>query len=343
MTGAPLIEFQHVTKTFTGGGRTVTAVDDVDLRIEAGQIFGIIGYSGAGKSTLVRLINALEPVTSGRVLIDGVDLGTLKERQLRQVRAGIGMVFQQFNLLASRTVFGNVAYPLKIAGWKREQRRSRVAELLGFVGIADKAWNYPDQLSGGQKQRVGIARALATNPKILLADEATSALDPDTTGEVLRLLKRVNTELGVTIVVITHEMDVVREIADHVAVLDGGKVVEHGSTYDVFSAPKTGTAQRFAGTLVREAPRGDDLGRIRARHGGRLVSARVQDGGGLGAVLSDALGRHGVRFEIVYGGITALSGRSFGGLTLELIGEPSAVDALIAELRDTTEIEEIPA
>jgi D-methionine transport system ATP-binding protein len=341
MTGTPIVEFQHVTKTFTTGAGTVTAVDDVNLSIAAGQIFGIIGYSGAGKSTLVRLINALEPVTSGRVLVDGVDLSTLNERELRKVRAGIGMIFQQFNLLRSRTVFGNVGYPLKIAGWDRERRRRRVAELLKFVGITEKAWHYPDQLSGGQKQRVGIARALATNPKILLADESTSALDPDTTGEVLRLLKRVNTELGVTIVAITHEMDVVREIADRVAVLESGRLVEEGSVYDVFSAPKTETAHRFVNTVIRETPQGADLDRVRSRHRGRLVSARVNDTGGLGAVLSDAVSRHGVRFEIVYGGITTLSGRSFGGLTLELIGEPSNVDRLIAELRATTEIEEI--
>ncbi|SFJ42910.1 D-methionine transport system ATP-binding protein [Amycolatopsis sacchari] len=336
-----IVEFRGVTKTFGTGAQAVTAVDGVDLAIEAGQVFGIIGYSGAGKSTLVRLINALEPVTSGQVLVDGVDLSTLSERELRRVRAGIGMVFQQFNLLRSRTVFGNVAYPLKVAGWDRERRRRRVAELLNFVGIADKAWSYPDQLSGGQKQRVGIARALATNPKILLADEATSALDPGTTAEVLRLLKRVNTELGVTIVVITHEMDVVREIADRVAVLDDGRIVEEGTVYDMFSAPKSATARRFVRTVLRETPEGADLERLRARHGGRLIAARVDDAGRLGAVLSDAVSRHGVRFEIVYGGITTLSGRSFGGLTLELLGEPAGVDALVAELRTTTEIEEL--
>ena len=272
-----------------------------------------------------------------------MDLSTLTERELRRVRAGIGMIFQQFNLLRSRTVFGNVAYPLRIAGWDRERRRRRVTELLNFVGIADKAWSYPNQLSGGQKQRVGIARALATSPEILLADEATSALDPSTTAEVLRLLKRVNTELGVTIVVITHEMDVVREIADRVAVLDAGRLVEEGSVYDVFSAPKSETAQRFVATVLREAPDGDDLERVRTRHRGRLVTARVHDSDRLGTALSHAVGRHGVRFEIVYGGITTLSGRSFGGLTLELLGEPSDVDALIAELRTTTEIEEITA
>jgi D-methionine transport system ATP-binding protein len=340
---SPLIEFRDVTKIFNSGGRSVTALDEINLSIDTGDMFAIIGYSGAGKSTLVRLINALEPVTTGRVLVDGTDLTGLNERRLREVRLGIGMIFQQFNLLRSRTVFGNVAYPLKVAGWDRKRREQRVAELLGFVGITEKAWHYPDQLSGGQKQRVGIARALATNPKILLADESTSALDPETTGEVLRLLKRVNTELGVTVVVITHEMEVVREIADRVAVLDSGNIVEQGDVVDVFSAPKTATARRFVETVLNDQPDGENLARLQARHSGRLVTARISDDRRIGAVLSAALGRHQVRFEIVYGGIKELGGESLGRLTLELIGEVDNVNALIAELRATTEVEELTA
>ena len=340
--GTPLIELRDVTKVFTTAGRgRVTALDGIDLTIEAGDIFAIIGYSGAGKSTLVRLINALERVTSGRVIVDGIDLTTLSERRLREVRRGIGMIFQQFNLLRSRTVFGNIAYPLKIAGWSKADIEKRVAELLNFVGILDKAWHYPDQLSGGQKQRVGIARALATNPKILLADESTSALDPETTADVLRLLKRVNTELGVTIVVITHEMEVVREIADRVAVLDSGRIIEQGRVLDVFTDPQHETTRRFVGTVLRDQPEGTNLERIRARHPGRLVTARVRDDRNIGAVLSNAHARHGVSFEIVYGGIKELAGQSFGGLTLELIGDDSGVDALIAELREITEVQEV--
>ena len=334
-----LIEFHGVTKEFGD----VTALHEVDLRIEAGDVFAVIGYSGAGKSTLVRLINALEPVTSGAVLVDGADVTALPERKLREIRLGIGMIFQQFNLLRSRTVFGNVAYPLKVAGWDKASRRERVAELLNFVGIADKAWQYPDQLSGGQKQRVGIARALATNPKILLADESTSALDPETTGEVLRLLRRINTELGVTIVVITHEMEVVREIADRVAVLDSGRVVEHGSVADVFSAPKTRTTRKFVETVLHDQPDGENLARLRARHPGRLVTARIRDDRPIGAVLSGAESRHEVRFEIVYGGIKELGGESLGRLTLELLGADANVDALITELRESTEVEELRA
>jgi D-methionine transport system ATP-binding protein len=289
----------------------------------------------------VRLINALERVTSGSVLVDGADITKLSERRLREVRLGIGMVFQQFNLLRSRTVFGNVAYPLKVAGWNKADRERRVAELLQFVGIADRAWHYPDQLSGGQKQRVGIARALATNPKILLADESTSALDPETTGEVLRLLQRVNSEFGVTIVVITHEMEVVREIADRVAVLEEGRVIEHGPVREVFASPRERTTKRFVETVLRARPDPADLERIRQRHPGRLVIARVSDDRRVGAVLSDALGRYDVRFEVVYGGVKELGSTSFGSLTLELIGADAAVDKLIADLRAATDVEEL--
>ena len=340
---SPIIEFRDVSKAFRSGDTTITAVDGVSLAIERGEIFGIIGYSGAGKSTLVWLINALERATSGSILIDGQDITQLPEPKLRAVRAGIGMIFQQFNLFRSRTVFGNVAYPLKVAGWPKDKRKQRVAELLAFVGLTDKAWVYPDQLSGGQKQRVGIARALATNPAILLADESTSALDPETTADVLRLLKRVNDELGVTIVVITHEMEVVRSLADRVAVLDSGRVIETGSVFEVFSAPQTGTAQRFVGTVLKNRPDETEVERLRGKHAGRIVSARIHDDGRLGAVLSDAVGRHNVRFEIVYGGISALQGRSFGSLTLELIGDDAGVDALIADLRQVTEVEEVAA
>ena len=218
----PIVTLTNVSKTYPSRTRDeseVVAVDDVTLSIEKGDVFGIIGYSGAGKSTLVRLINALEPATSGTITVDDVDITALKESELRKVRGGIGMIFQQFNLFSSRSVKANIAYPLKLAGWSKPDIEKRVAELLSFVGLADKAKAYPEQLSGGQKQRVGIARALATGPAILLADEATSALDPQTTHEVLDLLKRVNQEQGVTIVVITHEMDVIQTIATKVAVM----------------------------------------------------------------------------------------------------------------------------
>ncbi|MDF2989521.1 MAG: methionine transporter ATP-binding protein [Microbacterium sp.] len=339
---AAIIEFRGVTKSFVTGGATITALDHVDLAIEQGEIFGIIGYSGAGKSTLVRLINGLERATSGVIRVDGVEITSLTEHQLPPVRGRIGMIFQQFNLLRSRTVAGNVEFPLKVAGWPKPKRRARVAELLDFVGLLDRAHDYPEQLSGGQKQRVGIARALSVSPTVLLADEATSALDPETTHDVLRLLKRTNRELGVTIVVITHEMDVVREIADRVAVLDGGRVVELGSTYEVFAEPRTPTTRRFLQTVVRTKPSDDDLARIRRNHPGRLVIVEVRDLAELSQQLVE-LHRIGVGVTLAFGGIDALQDREFGSLTLSLTGDDDLVERGIHALRSVADVEEVAA
>ena len=249
----PLISLRDVTKSYPPsqrGGPVVNAVEGVNLDIDAGDIYGIIGYSGAGKSTLVRLINALEQASSGSIVVDGDEVTTMKEGELRRLRLGIGMIFQQFNLFNSKTVAGNVAYPLEVAKTKRADIAPRVAELLDFVGLADKARNYPEQLSGGQKQRVGIARALATSPRILLADEATSALDPETTRQVLALLRDLNRDLGLTIVLITHEMDVVRASCDRVAVLEQGRVVEAGPVTDIFAAPSHPATRRMLAALA---------------------------------------------------------------------------------------------
>ncbi|HWJ85600.1 MAG TPA: ATP-binding cassette domain-containing protein [Cellulomonas sp.] len=336
---SPIIEFRDVTKVFPSPGGPIRAVDGVDLSIEAGEVFGVIGYSGAGKSTLVRLINGLERVTSGELIVDGDDVATLTERQLERKRRDIGMIFQQFNLFSSRTVAGNVAFPLKVAGWPKADRDRRIAELLDFVGLLDRAHSYPDQLSGGQKQRVGIARALAASPKILLADESTSALDPQTTQDVLRLLRKVNTELGITIVVITHELEVVRAIADRVAVLENGRVAEHGPVFDIFTRPQADVTQRFVSTVIHDRPRGANLDRLRQTHPGRIVTATIADGSRLGGVLASA-GSLGVTFEIVYGGIGTLQDQSFGSLTLALDGPEHQVETVVARLREVTSVEE---
>jgi D-methionine transport system ATP-binding protein len=291
----------------------------------------------------VRLVNGLERISSGRLLVNGDDVGTMRESELRRVRLGIGMIFQQFNLFNSRTVAGNVAYPLRVAGWKKPERDKRVAELLDFVGLLDRAHDYPDQLSGGQKQRVGIARALATSPKLLLADESTSALDPETTQEVLRLLQKVNRELGVTIIVITHEMDVVRSIAHRVAVLEHGRIVEQGAVFDVFSNPQTETARRFISTVIRNQPSTGDLDRLQKTHTGRIVNVEIHESLRIGDILSHSFSDHGVKFEVVYGGIGAIQDRSFGSLTLELDGPQKGVDALVAKLRSVTNVEEVSA
>ncbi|WJL96587.1 ATP-binding cassette domain-containing protein [Microbacterium sp. ET2] len=335
------ISFESVSKTFTVRGRRIDALRDVDLTVDRGEIFGIVGYSGAGKSTLLRTVNALERPTSGRVVVDGVEISSLTGRELYAARQGIGMIFQQFNLLRSRTVYKNIAYPLKLAGYSAEQIVDRVEELLEFVGLSDKALAYPSQLSGGQKQRVGIARALATRPDILISDESTSALDPQTTGEVLELLTRINREQGVTIVLVTHEVDVVREIAHRVAVMDSGRVVETGSVYDVFSAPQNPTSRRFVSSVLRHVPSAETLDRLRVRHPGRLVQVRIADDDGAGTVLSRVARDHGVDANVIYGGVDELQGRTFGTLTVELVGLPSDIDDALDDLSAVTAVTEL--
>ena len=243
-----MIELRHISKDFGTGEHAVHAVQDVSLTVETGEIFGIIGFSGAGKSTLVRCINLLERPTSGEVLLDGQELTALPPKQLRQTRKKIGMIFQHFNLMPSRTVAGNVAYPLRGSGLSREQIAAKVQSLLELVGIGNKADAFPSQLSGGQKQRVAIARALANDPSVLLCDEATSALDPQTTKAILHLLRDLNATLGLTIVLITHEMAVVREICHRVAVMEHGRVAEQGEVFNVFVDPRQDITRSFIRT-----------------------------------------------------------------------------------------------
>jgi D-methionine transport system ATP-binding protein len=336
-----MVSLRDVTKVFTGSSGPVRAVDGVSLDIERGDVFGVIGYSGAGKSTLVRLINGLETVTSGQVVVDGTELTGLSERGLRPARVGIGFIFQQFNLLRSRTVAANIAYPLRVAKWPKAQRQARVAELLEFVGLTDKAKQYPDQLSGGQKQRVGIARALATSPALLLADEATSALDPETTKDVLDLLQRVNRELGVTIVVITHEMSVVSYLCNKVAVMEHGKVVESGDVYSVFAEPSQQVTRRFIGAALHDRPRPDVVARLRERHPGRIVTIAVRESEATdGIIITERLRAHGIDGHVVFGGITEVNSRPLGSLTFALEGPDAAVDAFVADLRAHTEVVE---
>lgn len=333
-----LVRLAGVSKQFDRP-TVVRAVDDVDLEINSGEITGVIGYSGAGKSTLVRLINALERPTSGSVLLDGVDLGQLTERELNRVRADVGMIFQQFNLFASRTVAGNVGYPLKLAGLGRADRDARVAELLEFVGLSDRAGAYPSQLSGGQKQRVGIARALATRPKLLLADEATSALDPETTADVLELLRRINRDLGTTIVVITHEMEVVRSICDRVVVMEQGRIVEQGTVFDTFARPRSAATRRFVQTVLHDLPDPAVIERLRGDHGGTIVTVEVID---QRAAIFDRLRDPRVHSAVIYGGISEIAERPLGSLTFELTGEPDAIRSTIAALAEVTTVTEWP-
>lgn len=246
-----MIELQHIHKRYEKKENQVDALKDVNLTINKGEIYGVIGYSGAGKSTLIRLVNFLDRPTEGEVIIDGEKLSEQSPAQLREIKKEIGMVFQHFNLLESKTIFKNVAMPLILAKKSKEEINERVTELLDFVGLADKATNYPGELSGGQKQRVGIARALASNPKILLCDEATSALDPQTTDQILSLLKKVNREYGITIMIITHEMSVIQRNCHRVAVMEQGVVIEEGSVLEVFAHPQHRTTKNFVQTVVK--------------------------------------------------------------------------------------------
>ena len=313
-----MIVIEDAYKTFESGARKVDAVRGVSLTIQDGEIFGVIGYSGAGKSTLIRLINLLERPTSGRIFVNGQELTALAPKELRQARRKIGMIFQHFNLMKSRTVYSNVAYPLRGSPLSKEERRDKVMNLLKLVGLEEKALAYPSQLSGGQKQRVAIARALANDPTVLLCDEATSALDPQTTQDILRLLRDVNRKLGITIVLITHEIAVVKEICTRLAVMDAGRVVEEGAIYDVFSQPKAELTQRFIRTtnnlarfeeLLATAPDSLNL------KPGDVIAQMEFHGGSAGHALVSTLSReYGVDISIVFGNIDILQATPLGTL-----------------------------
>ena len=272
-----MIEIKHLTKAFKGADGSFEALKNVDLTVENGDIYGIIGMSGAGKSTLVRCINMLERPTEGTVLIDGTDMGALSEKELRKVRRKVTMIFQGFNLLMQRTCLKNIMFPLELAGVKKAEAKARALELLEVVGLPDKAEAYPAQLSGGQQQRIAIARALATDPEVLLCDEATSALDPKTTHSILELIRDINRKLGITVIIITHQMSVVEEICNRVAILDNGVVVEQGDVATVFSTPKSKAAKRLvfpdgADAIISAPKSGEKLLRV-VFHGSEAASA----------------------------------------------------------------------
>ena len=328
--GAKLIRFEQVSKVYPvpGGADPITAVADVDLAVQAGTIHGIIGRSGAGKSTLIRLINGLERPSSGRVFIGDVEVSRLTEREMRTVRSRVGMIFQHFNLLSSRSAADNVALPLELAGWKRGAIRERVAELLALVGLDAEAARYPAELSGGQKQRVGIARALATGPEVLLSDEATSALDPETTRSILTLLKRINATLGLTIVLITHEMSVIRAVADEVAVIEGGAIVEAGSAFEVFTRPRSDITRRLLATETGLALPPGLAARIDAapRPGAApVLRLRFQGPGGDAGLVARLARETGIEAAILAGTVDEIGGHPFGTLVVALSPGPEVV------------------
>ena len=331
-----MIELSHISKDFGSGSYAVHAVRDVSLSIGSGEIFGIIGFSGAGKSTLVRCVNLLECPTSGTVTVDGRELTTLTSKELRQERRKIGMIFQHFNLMPSRTVAGNVAYPLRGSGLSRKEINEKVQRLLGLVGIAEKADAYPSQLSGGQKQRVAIARALANDPKVLLCDEATSALDPQTTKSILHLLRQLNETLGITIVLITHEMAVVKEICGRVAVMEYGSVVEQGEVFTVFAEPKQEITRSFIHTTSNlrkvEELIAEDSPVTRLQPGELIVRLSYIQRNVNEPLISAVSQKFNISLNIIFADIAIVQDSPIGGTVAILSGERGQITKAIEYL-----------
>ena len=333
-----MIRLEQITKTFQSGRKTVTAVDNVSLSVNDGEIFGVIGFSGAGKSTLVRCINLLERPTSGKVWLDDVELTALPAAKVRRRRQEIGMIFQQFNLFAARTVFDNVAFPLRRQKLSRAAQKQRVAELLKLVGLEQKAGAYPSELSGGQKQRVAIARALASRPKVLLCDEATSALDPQTTRATLRLLKDLNRKLGLTIILITHEMQVVKEICDRVAVMENGRVVEEGDVFTVFSNPRQPVTRNFI-SMTSNLSRvyellEQDAAITRLKPGQLILRMNYIERSACEALVSQLSRQFQVDLNIIFGNIEMIGDNPIGGLVVIVSGAPESIEKTLEYLKD---------
>lgn len=330
-----MIEFRGVSKTFESHGKKIEALTDINLIIKKGDIFGVIGFSGAGKSTLIRTVNLLESPTSGEIIVDGNNLAKLPPKKLRGAMQNIGMIFQHFNLLNSKTIFDNVALPLIFNKIKRKEIEGRVNEVLRFVGLEDKAQSFPDQLSGGQKQRVGIARALITNPSILLCDEATSALDPQTTQSILNLLKRINEEYGITILIITHEMEVIKEICNRVAVMENGHVIESGTVYDLFAHPKTETTRNFAKSVVRDEVPEAVYRLLKADDASIRIFKLNFIGISAGQpIISRVAKKFAIDVNVIMGNTTVIQDEFFGNLIIELTGDKQEIEKALLYIRE---------
>ena len=333
-----MIRLENVSKTFTDSNKEVHAVNNVSLTINDGDIFGIIGFSGAGKSTLVRCINLLERPTDGKVFVDDAEITALSGKELRKARKKIGMIFQHFNLMPSRTIFGNVAYPLRGSGLSKEEIREKVHHLLELVGISEKENAFSGQLSGGQKQRVAIARALANDPNILLCDEATSALDPQTTKSILKLLQQLNQTLGITVVVITHEMAVVKEICNRVAVMDHGDVVEEGEVFHVFASPKEPLTRSFIKTTSNlqkiEELIAADSPVVATKEGELIVRLSYVEKNTSEPLISTVTQKFGIILNIVFADVEIVQNAPIGGTVAIVSGESSKIDEALQYLRD---------
>ena len=337
-----MIELKNLNKLFVAGNQDVKAVDNINLTIPEGTIFGVIGSSGAGKSTLVRCVNLLERPTSGQVMVDGQDLTTLSGKALRQARQNIGMIFQHFNLLSSRTVYDNIALPLELAGAGKQTIEEVVLPLLKLTGLSDKRDSYPSQLSGGQKQRAAIARALASKPKILLCDEATSALDPQTTRSILALLKDINRKLNITVLIITHEMDVVKSICDRVAIMSDGRIIEENDVEQFFLRPQTGLAREFVRSAIHEKP----VSEIEERFSPKpfescrpVVRITFVGQGVVEPLITIAARKFGTDFIILQADIETVNDKPMGFLMVEPVGDQEAIEKALAFIRETVQLE----
>lgn len=335
--GSQMIKISQLTKRFSLGKSEIHAVDKINLSIKPGEIFGVIGYSGAGKSTFVRLINRLEEPTSGSIIIDDEDITKLSKKELRLRRQDIGMIFQHFNLLWSRTVRENIAFPLEIAGIEKAEREKRVDELINLVGLIGREDAYPSQLSGGQKQRVGIARALANRPKILLCDEATSALDPETTDSILSLLVDINEKLGLTIILITHEMDVIYKICHNVAVMENGRIVEQGAVLDLFSNPQHQVTKRFVEQVMGkpdEEVTEETL--LQTVSTGKLLKLQFIGETTNQSLISQVAKKFDVELNILHGNIKQTQAGPYGSLYVHITGRDELIESAIKYIQSTT-------
>lgn len=332
-----MIEIRNVSKIYETKKQQVIGVDQVTLTINKGDIFGIVGYSGAGKSSLLRCINLLERPTTGEILVDGQNLTELGSSELRQARLKIGMIFQHFYLINQKTIADNIRFALKAANYPAKDMDARIDELLEMVGLSDKRNVYPSQLSGGQKQRVGIARALANNPSVLLCDEATSALDPKTTLSILQLLQEINTKLGITIVLITHEMDVVKEICNRMAIMQEGRVIESGDVYDLFASPEQPLTQEFIQSVVSFHIPEEILTEVQ----GEVVKVIFKGDIAGEGIISDMLQKYTIKGNFLHGTIEYIQNRPLGIFIMELLGEKSAVEQAKSYLQQRGTIVEV--
>ncbi|HLS60710.1 MAG TPA: ATP-binding cassette domain-containing protein [Virgibacillus sp.] len=334
-----MIAIKGLSKVFTSDRNKIKAVDDLTLSIREGEIFGVIGYSGAGKSTFVRLLNRLEEPSSGQVMINKQEVTALNTKELRFARRDIGMIFQHFNLLWSRTVRENIAFPLEIAGMGTQEREQRVNELMGLVGLSNRENAYPSELSGGQKQRVGIARALANNPKVLLCDEATSALDPETTNSILDLLVDINEKLGLTIIIITHEMNVIHKICNTVAVMEEGKIVEQGDVLDVFLRPQQQTTKKFVQQIMKVNDEEDGIYDLLEMYDtGKILQLHFVGETANKALISQLAKTFPIDINILQGKITQTKSGAYGTLFVQVEGEQVEINRVITYIKEETSV-----